>query len=211
MFTVRVTDAVGNSTYKPMAIMVVTPPAMPGPGDILISEFRSEGVSAPLDFVELYNNTDFNFTVSTPDGSSGWALVNYIGAAYQLLYIPNGTVIKARSHYLGSERYASGIPTEAMVYAGLAGVNRPIGTQAWGYYDGYRIPNDTGLALFNTTNNLNWDVVHQLDAVGFTGNNALYREGLGLPHLGASTTGSDYAYVRRMGGLVADAKKRLAQ
>src|SRR5207247_2480858 len=93
--------------------------------------------------------------------------------------------------------------TEAMIYAGVAGLNRAIGILSWGYTDGYRIPSDTGVALFTSTNPVNWNVSTRLDAVGFTGNEASYREGAGLPHLGTVTTSVDYAFVRRMRGFTA--------
>ncbi|HEV2764199.1 MAG TPA: DUF11 domain-containing protein, partial [Pyrinomonadaceae bacterium] len=48
------------------------------PGDVIISEFRTQGGGAQDanldDFVELYNTTDRDITVGPSDASGGWAL-----------------------------------------------------------------------------------------------------------------------------------------
>ncbi|MCA1613283.1 MAG: carboxypeptidase regulatory-like domain-containing protein [Acidobacteria bacterium] len=45
-------------------------------GSVVISEYRLDGPGGPADeFVEIYNNTNSPVTVSTADGSAGWALV----------------------------------------------------------------------------------------------------------------------------------------
>src|SRR6476661_1301519 len=67
---------------------------------LLISEFRFRGPNGANDeFVEIYNNSDTDHTVTASDGSSGYALVASDGNAR--FVIPNGTVIPARGHYLG--------------------------------------------------------------------------------------------------------------
>ena len=56
-------------------------PAVASPGQVIISEFRLRGAGGGNDeFVELYNNTNSNITVSTSDASDGWALDGPVGA-----------------------------------------------------------------------------------------------------------------------------------
>ena len=50
------------------------------------------------EFIEFYNNTNSDITVSTVDGSAGWALVAADGQTRFI--IPNSTVIPARGHFL---------------------------------------------------------------------------------------------------------------
>ena len=68
-------------------------------GSVIISEFREQGPAVRADdFVELYNKTNSNITVTTNDGSPGWGLT---GASLSgLTVIPNGTVIPAHGHFL---------------------------------------------------------------------------------------------------------------
>jgi len=59
---------------------------------LIISEFRFRGPNGANDeFVEIYNQTDSNFTVNSSDGSSD-GVTRFV--------IPNGTVIPARGHLL---------------------------------------------------------------------------------------------------------------
>ena len=59
---------------------------------LLISEFRLSGPQGGADeFIELYNNDIAPLTVSTTDGSPGWALVSSDGVTR--FVIPNGTMI----------------------------------------------------------------------------------------------------------------------
>jgi hypothetical protein len=195
-FTVK-SSAGHLASYQSFALEVITAPPLQA-GDVLISEVRTQ--NGPVDFVEIYNNTDVDITVSSP-GSSGWALVEQ--GYGQLVYIPNGTVIKARGNYVASQWYGAagpglGISSEPMLYAGLAPSNRPIGTQGYGYHDGHRLHADIGVALFNTTDGDLWNAGHVLDAVGYTTSSALFREGGGLPATG--TISPDHAWVRRQRG-----------
>src|SRR5258705_12272541 len=64
---------------------------------LIISEFRFRGPNGANDeFVEIYNQTDSNFTVNSSDGSSGYAVVASDGVLR--FVIPNGIVIPARGH-----------------------------------------------------------------------------------------------------------------
>jgi hypothetical protein len=58
------------------------------------------------------------------------------------------------------------------------------------------IPENTGLALFNTAIPANFTTANRFDAVGFTNSDSLYREGSGLALLGANV--GDYSFFRRL-------------
>jgi hypothetical protein len=162
----------------------------PNPGEMVISEFRFRGMDSGDEFVELYNNTDQTFTVSTTDGSTGWTVI--VDGGYQIIQIPNGTVIPARGHYVGTEYYNQS--SSIYQYTQF--------DTTWGYFDGYQIPDDTGIALFKTANPANYTTAKRLDSVGFSNvSNSLYREGAGLRPLG--TSAGEYSFVRRMNGFVA--------
>ncbi|MCA1565870.1 MAG: metallophosphoesterase [Acidobacteria bacterium] len=130
---------------------------------LVISEFRLRGPGGAGDeFVEIYNGSDYDLIVGSPDGSAGFALAASDGTIR--FYIPNGTRIPAREHYLGvnSNGYSLGS------YAA--------GDKAYSV----DIPDGAGLALFNTANPANFTLANRLDAVGSTAeNNPLYMEGIG--------------------------------
>ncbi|MGH9945402.1 MAG: lamin tail domain-containing protein, partial [Pyrinomonadaceae bacterium] len=166
----------------------VRPPAA---GELLISEFRLRGSGAfasSNEFVELYNNTNSIIIVNAADGSTGWSIVNSTaaGPAQELISIPNGTLIPARGHFLvaaggyGLSNYSS------------ADLFYPVGVVA---------PDDSGTAVFSTSNSANWTTSTRLDAVGFidlqgVSSPALFREGTGLPSIGANS--GEYSFVRRL-------------
>ena len=138
-------------------------------GDLLISEFRLRGLGGASDeFVEIYNPSTQPLTVATFDGSSGFALAASSGGTR--FVIPNGTVIPGGGHYLGvnSAGYSLG--------AYPAGN----GTTATGdaTYTA-EIPDDTGIALFNTSNPANFSLLNRLDAVGSAAEvDNFFKEGL---------------------------------
>ena len=150
-------------------------------GDVLISEFRYSGPANSTEaeasncFVELYNNTDSPITVTTADGSGGWALVS--STSQVLVVIPNGTVIPARSHYLagGSTYSLSAYAPKDIDMANIV-VNR-------------------GIALFKSSTS--FTLANRLDAVGPESvSDPLYKEGTGLPNVSSSRL--DYSFVRRI-------------
>jgi hypothetical protein len=168
----------------------------PQPGDIVISEFRERGPNADNDeFIELYNNTDTDFTVSTADESAGWTLVLNDGSP--VFYIANGTVLKARQHFAGTMFY--------MFYSGIPGtVNNYLAPRDtdWGYFDGFQIHDDSGMAIFKTNDPSHYSNAYRLDSVGFsTTANTLFREGAGLPPMGLAQP--EYSFVRRATGFTA--------
>jgi len=155
------------------AANVVTPP--PANSQVLISEVRFRGPGGTEDeFIELYNNTDADITVR-PDtsGSAGWGLVSSAGVT--IYVVPNNTVLPARSHFLiGGSAYSLSNNTPADAFA-------PFG-----------VPDNDGVTLFGSTVNL----ATPLDAVGFTGASAQFREGAGLAPIG--TDNGEYSLVRNL-------------
>ena len=157
----------------------VTAPA--GSGDLLISEFRTHGPNGPAgapapepnndEFIEIYNNNDSPLTVTTADGSAGYAVAASDGVIR--CTIPAGTTIPARGHYL------------CVNSAGYSLASYPAGNGTTATGDATyttNIPNNTGIALFNTATAANFSLATRLDAVGSTSEaNTLYKEGGGYP------------------------------
>jgi hypothetical protein len=167
-------------------------------GTLIISEFRFRGPGSGGDggdvgpvssdggganapgtladndeFVELYNNTDDDITVTTLDGSAGWAVVAADGVTRFI--IPNDTVIPARGHFLamnedGYSLTSYGVPDEVI---------RPSDMTLQNGYN-VDIPDGSGIALFNTANPANYSLASRLDAAGYATVDALYREGAGI-------------------------------
>jgi hypothetical protein len=145
-------------------------------GQLVISEFRLRGPSGANDeFIELYNNSGADHTVA--GGGTGYAVAASDGVARCV--IPNGTVIPNRGHYLC---------TNSMAYSlgGNATGNATYTTD---------IPDNAGIALFNTSVAANFTLANRLDAVGSTSEaNTLYKEGTGYPAL--TPFSIDYAFYR---------------
>ncbi|MET0624122.1 MAG: DNA/RNA non-specific endonuclease, partial [Pyrinomonadaceae bacterium] len=147
---------------------------------VIISEFRFRGTdpdgvagaqtASANEFVELYNQTDENVTLT------GWTLRASTGTT--LLTFP-AVIIPARGHYLvGGTSYG---------LAAYAAANSTLAAD---------IPDNAGVALFN--NGATFDASTRLDAVGFSGAaGAVYREGAGLTPAGGVTTDGETAFVRR--------------
>jgi Lamin Tail Domain len=153
-----------------LAFAAATAPAQA----IVINEFRLRGPNGANDeFVELINETSSPVTVSTTDGSGGWALATSGGTRF---VVPNGTVIPPLGHYLGVNSVGSSIATRDATWT-------------------TDIPDNAGIALFNTATTANFSTATRLDAVGSTSEaNALYREGTGYPAI--LTFSIDYAFTR---------------
>ena len=150
---------------------------------LVISEFRFRGPGGVADeYIQLTNITGQSITVSTSDGSSGWALaaISTSGSTSTKFVIPNGTVIPQGAHYLAAN--------SAYSLTGYATPDRS--------YTG-DISDNTGIALFRTSNSANFILNERIDAAGFTPvTNSLYREGSGLTAITAGT--NQYAHVRKM-------------
>ena len=153
-------------------------------GQLVISEFRLRGLNGANDeFIEVYNASGADHTVVASSGT-GYAIAASDGAARCV--IPNGTVIPNRGHYLCVNS----------VGYGLAANPAGNGTTATGdatYTTD--IPDNAGIALFNTSVPGSFILANRLDAVGSTSEaNTLYKEGTGYPAL--TPFSIDYSFYR---------------
>jgi hypothetical protein len=152
---------------------------------MIISEFRVRGPSGANDeFIEIYNDSGADHTVADSGAGTGYAVAASDGTARCV--IPNGTVIPNRGHYLCVN---SGAYSLASYPAGN-------GTTATGdatYTTD--IPDNAGIAIFNTSVAANFTLANRFDAVGSTSEaNTLYKEGTGYPAL--TPFSIDYAFYR---------------
>lgn len=150
-------------------------------GQLIISEFRLRGPNGANDeFIELYNNSGADHTVA--GGGTGYG----VAAPDVRCVIPNGTVIPNRGHYLC---------VNSVGYS-LASYPAGNGTTATGdatYTTD--IPDNAGIAIFNTSVGANFTLANRLDAVGSTSEpNTLYKEGTGYPAL--TPFSIDYSFYR---------------
>ena len=162
-------------------------PLVASPGQVIITELRLRGtIGANDEYVELYNNTDSNITVSTSDGSDGWALDGPVGGTrVNLAVVPVGTVIPARGHYLAAA-------------ANFSLNSRATGDFFYSTTSANGVDDNTGVALYSTSNRANFALGNRLDAAGFAGAPVEDREGTGFPNI--ATNDGDYALVRRIDG-----------
>jgi hypothetical protein len=152
-------------------------------GQVIISEFRVRGPNGANDeFIELYNNSGADHTVA--GGGTGYAVAASNGVARCI--IPNGTVIPNRGHYLC---------VNSVGYS-LASYPAGNGTTATGdatYTTD--IPDNAGIAIFNTSVSADFTLANRLDAIGSTSEaNTLYKEGTGYPAL--TPFSIDYSFYR---------------
>lgn len=161
-------------------LLVSTPTAN---GQLIISEFRVRGPNGANDeFIEIYNNSGADHTVV--GGGTGYGVAASNGVARCV--VPNGTVIPNRGHYLC---------VNSVGYS-LASYPAGNGTTATGdatYTTD--IPDNAGIAIFNTSVAANFNLANRLDAVGSTSEaNTLYKEGTGYPAL--TPFSIDYSFYR---------------
>ena len=163
---------------------------------LVISELRLRGPAGVNDeFIELYNDTDSDLIVTPTDASAGYAVVASDGSIR--CTVPALTNIPARGHWL----CANSTPTTGYSLTGYPAGEGTTATPDATYTAD--IPDNAGIALFNTANTANFTLANRIDAVGSTAEaNALYREGAGYPVLsGAQYTGGlEYAFVRDLCG-----------
>src|SRR5687767_1873972 len=150
---------------------------------LIISEFRVRGPNGANDeFIEIYNNSGADHTVT--GGGTGYAVAASNGVAR--FVIPNGTVVPNRGHYLC---------VNSVGYS-LASYPAGNGTTATGdatYTTD--IPDNAGIAIFNTSVSANFVLANRMDAVGSTAEaNTLYKEGTGYPTL--TPFSIDYSFYR---------------
>ncbi len=158
-------------------------PLAPQAGSLIISEFRVRGPNGANDeFIEIYNDFGADHTVN--GGGTGYAVAASNGVARCV--IPNGTVIPNRGHYLC---------VNSVGYS-LASYPAGNGTTATGdatYTTD--IPDNAGIAIFNTSVAGNFTLANRFDAVGSTSEaNTLYKEGTGYPAL--TPFSIDYSFYR---------------
>jgi hypothetical protein len=180
---VTITNPDGQSATTNGVLFVGPQP----PSPLLISEFRLHGTAGGNDeFIELYNNTNSPLVVSDTNGGTGYAVVgtNTTGTFSTRFTVPNGTVIPAHGHYLGTNNGASGYSL------GTAGDV----TYATGIVDG------GGVAVFSTTTTASWGTLSRLDAVGFQGitGTPLFTEGSGIGLVGGVTANAEYSFLRKL-------------
>lgn len=157
--------------------------AVPAFGQLIISEFRVRGPNGANDeFIEIYNNSGADHTVAGAGTGYGVAASNGVARCV----IPNGTVIPNRGHYLC---------VNSVGYS-LASYPAGNGTTATGdatYTTD--IPDNAGIAIFNTSVAADFTLANRMDAVGSTSEaNTTYKEGTGYAAL--TPFSIDYAFYR---------------
>jgi hypothetical protein len=173
-------------------------------GQVIISEFRLSGPGAGTDeFVELYNTTYSDITVSTTDGSAGWTLRSSDGTLN--VTIPNGARLPARGHFLVANFKGYSLAAYPTNTHGCPGGNCAFADL--GYNSD--TPDNTGLALFRTAHAADFNSANRLDAAGPADeSDPLYREGAGYAPLtgGAGRRPPQHSFVRKPadGGAPAD-------
>ena len=156
-------------------------------GQLIISEFRVRGPNGANDeFIEIYNNSGADHTVN--GGGTGYGVAASNGVARCI--IPAGTVIPNSGHYLC---------VNSVGYS-LASYPAGNGTTATGdatYTTD--IPDNAGIAIFNTSVAADFTLANRMDAVGSTSEaNTLYKEGTGYPTL--TPFSIDYSFYRDLCG-----------
>jgi hypothetical protein len=152
---------------------------------LLIKEFRLRGPGGVADeFIEIYNSSNTSHTVMASDGAF-YTLVASDGVPR--CFIPNGTVLPARSSYLCVNSLGYGL---ALYPGGPGG-----GVAAGNALFANDIPDNAGLALFQSSTAVSFTLANRIDAVGSTTEaNTLYKEGTGYPAL--PSTNLSHAFYR---------------
>jgi hypothetical protein len=154
-------------------------------GQLIISEFRVRGPNGANDeFVEIYNNSGADHTVTAASGT-GYGVAASDGTTR--CSIPNGTVIPNRGHYLCVNSVGYSLATYPAGNGTTATGDATYTTD---------IPDNAGIAIFNNnTGGGSYVLANRLDAVGSTSEaNTLYKEGTGYPAL--TPFSIDYAFYR---------------
>ena len=152
-------------------------------GQLIISEFRVRGPNGANDeFIEIFNNSGADHTVA--GGGTGYAVAASNGVARCV--IPNGTVIPNRGHYLCVNSVGYSLATYPAGNGTTATGDATYTTD---------IPDNAGIAIFNTSVAASFTLANRLDAIGSTSEaNTLYKEGTGYPAL--TPFSIDYAFYR---------------
>jgi hypothetical protein len=180
-------------------------------GNLIISEFRLRGPAGVRDeFVELYNPASTPLTVTTTDGSDGWALAysTPAGVVSTLAAIPNGTTIPAHGHYLiTNEVAAAGIAPYSL--RGYPNTEvRPSDADAMYTPD---LADNGGVAIFRTADPANFNAGTRMDSAGFVSEtNALFKEGAGILNITGTPTGQISFHRSQLGGTPQDTNNNAA-
>ncbi len=179
----RWSSRLGLTVFSTFLFLLVFSASQVAQAQLIISEFRVRGPNGANDeFIEIYNNSGADHTVA--GGGTGYGVAASNGVARCV--IPNGTVIPNRGHYLC---------VNSVGYS-LASYPAGNGTTATGdatYTTD--IPDNAGIAIFNTSVAADFTLANRLDAVGSTSEaNTLYKEGTGYPAL--TPFSIDYAFYR---------------
>jgi hypothetical protein len=160
------------------------PGPAPAAGSLIISEFRLRGPSGANDeFVEIYNDSGSDHTVASISGT-GYGVDASDGVLR--CTIPNGTVIPARGHFLC-------VNSVAFSLGAYPAGSTTVGTGDATYTTD--IPDNAGIALFDTNVPADFTLANRFDAVGSTSEaNTLYKEGTGYPAL--TPFSIDYSFNR---------------
>ena len=150
---------------------------------LIISEFRVRGPNGANDeFIEIYNNSGADHTVAGAGTGYGVAASNGVARCV----IPNGTVIPNTGHYL------------CVNSVGYSLASYPAGNETTATGDATYttdIPDNAGIAIFNTSVAADFTLANRMDAVGSTSEaNTLYKEGTGYPALVPFSI--DYSFYR---------------
>ena len=175
------------------------------PPVVIVGGDDGGGPNAPPEtdeFIEVYNNTDSDITVTDPNPvtcaaqvvtlgldpqqACGWALVDLQGSVSGIprFVIPVGTVIPARGHFLAA---STGYSLSALAAPDLTYSPPAYGGGEADY---------TGLALFRTADRAQFTQSNVFDAVGFDGVAAPFREGSGLLPLAGVGEDVQFSFVR---------------
>jgi hypothetical protein len=189
----------------PQTVSAQTPP---NAGDVIISEFRMHGPNGENDeFIEIYNNTDSNIVVADSNPGTcllqvgltppvikcGWAIVDPYGGGSGIprAIITTGETIPARGHYLLANSGDMSNPGYSL--SSYAPADTTYAPPAYSESDNF-----TGLALYRTADRAQFNAGNLLDAVGFDGIGATYREGTGLQPAAGISENIEHSFVRKM-------------
>jgi hypothetical protein len=161
---------------------------------LVISEFRLRGPNGANDeFVEIYNGTGADHTVTATGAGTGYGVAASDGALR--CSIPNGTVIPNKGHFLCTNSVGYSMNDYPAGNGTLSTGNATYAAD---------IPDNAGIALFSSNVPGEFALATRIDAVGSTSEaNTLYKEGTGYTAL--TPFSIDYAFYRDTcgkGGLI---------
>lgn len=179
----------GNGGKRSKGRVTINPtgPLAATAGSLIISEFRVRGPNGANDeYVEVYNDSGAIHTVAAASGT-GYGIAASDGVLR--CSIPNGTNIPARGYYLCVNSVGFSLGSYP------SGPNPGSGIGTGDATNTTDIPDNAGIALFNTNVPANFALAARFDAVGSTSEaNTLYKEGTGYPAL--TPFSIDYAFHR---------------